>query len=251
MKTYIRARWRQILSLTLSCMIWRSTSSKEAAKGRRPHSQPSRWILPPNGVCKLNVDGSVARSLRQGAVGAVCQSHSGVFLDASTVVFEGVTNPGCLEAMACRKGMALISQWSERWGGVDRGRLFRGGAGLQGLQAKNLGLFSNILREIKESALIRGNTTFRHEGRRSNVEAHRLAQAATSFTSWSPCLARYPPRGSELPCKHCSKCWIKGSCFSQQKKVVSSFSFLSSLVYCSPILRTLRLAQDVVITSNS
>jgi hypothetical protein len=46
---------------------------------------------------------------------------------------------------------------------------------------KNLELFSNILREIKESAVIRENTTFHHEGRRSNVEAHRLARVATSL----------------------------------------------------------------------
>jgi hypothetical protein len=86
-----------------------STPSKEAAKGRRPQSQPLRRIPPTNRVCKLNVDGAVARWLRQGVVGAVCRSHNGVFLGASAVVFEGVTHPGCLEAMACREGMALAN----------------------------------------------------------------------------------------------------------------------------------------------
>jgi hypothetical protein len=59
--------------------------------------QALRRIPPPNRVCKLNVDGAVARWLRQGVVGAVCRSHNGVFLGASAVVFEGVTHRDALK----------------------------------------------------------------------------------------------------------------------------------------------------------
>jgi ribonuclease HI len=58
---------------------------------------------------KVNVNGAVARSKRLGAVGVVCRSQNGEFQGASAVVFDGVTHPGRLEALACREGIALVT----------------------------------------------------------------------------------------------------------------------------------------------
>jgi hypothetical protein len=56
---------------------------------------------------KLNVDGAVAKSTTKGAVGVVCRNDQGVFVGASTIVFDGVTNPIILEAYACREALDL------------------------------------------------------------------------------------------------------------------------------------------------
>jgi hypothetical protein len=61
-------------------------------------------------TCRLMQDqlqGAVAKTLGHGAVGVVCRSSEGDYLGASAVVFIGVTDPGCLEALACRESLAL------------------------------------------------------------------------------------------------------------------------------------------------
>ena len=40
-------------------------------------------------------------------MGTICRAHDGMYLGASVVVFDGVTHPGCLEALACREALAL------------------------------------------------------------------------------------------------------------------------------------------------
>ncbi|KAK1606371.1 hypothetical protein QYE76_030044 [Lolium multiflorum] len=114
----------------------------------------------------------VARSHQRGAVGAVCRSCSGVFQGASAVVFEGITHPGCLEALACREGVALATDLNMGATMVASDCL----EVVQGLrQGKNLGLFSHILQETEAMAKSRGRTSFCHEGKRFNVDAHKLA----------------------------------------------------------------------------
>ncbi|KAK1648042.1 hypothetical protein QYE76_065847 [Lolium multiflorum] len=127
---------------------------KKEMKGGHAVVHAQRWLSPPSGMCKLNVDGAVARSLRQGDVGAVCRGNDGSFLGASAVVFEGVTHPGRLEAMACREGIALATN-------LHIGAVMIASNCLevvQGLQMKNLGQFSHILRETAEAANARGGT---------------------------------------------------------------------------------------------
>ena len=57
----------------------------------------------------MNVDGDVAKTANHGAVGAVCRSNTCDYLGVSIVVYEGITHPGCLEAMACREALALLA----------------------------------------------------------------------------------------------------------------------------------------------
>jgi ribonuclease HI len=136
-----------------------------------------RWIPPPLGCCKINVDGAVEKTRRRGSVGAVCRSQTGEYLGASAVVFDGITDPGCLEAMACRESLALAAD-------LHIGEVMVASACaemVQSLKGASMGRFSHITREIRETVQHRGGFSFRHEGRRSNEEAHTLARMATTL----------------------------------------------------------------------
>jgi hypothetical protein len=45
----------------------------------------------------------------KGAIGAMCISIEGVYLGALALVFDGITNPGCLEALARREALDLAA----------------------------------------------------------------------------------------------------------------------------------------------
>ncbi|XP_020174407.1 uncharacterized protein [Aegilops tauschii subsp. strangulata] len=49
-------------------------------------AQQKRWLPPPNGKVKFNVDGAVARSWRGGAAAAICRDQDGLYLGSSAVV---------------------------------------------------------------------------------------------------------------------------------------------------------------------
>lgn len=50
-------------------------------------AQQRRWIPPPAGVVKINVDGALARNSRVGVAAAICRDSNGAFLGSSTIVF--------------------------------------------------------------------------------------------------------------------------------------------------------------------
>jgi hypothetical protein len=72
----------------------------DSVQPKEPKQVQKKWIAPPAGITKINVDAAVAKSVAKGAVGVVCRSADGVFLGASAVVFDGITHPGSLEALA-------------------------------------------------------------------------------------------------------------------------------------------------------
>ncbi|XP_051209209.1 uncharacterized protein [Lolium perenne] len=111
-----------------------------------------RWIPPPLGCCKINVDGGAAKTRQRGAVGAVCRSQTGEYLGASAVVFDGVTDPCCLEAMACRESPALAADLhiGEVMVASDCAEV------VQSLKGPCMGHFGHITREIKETGAMFG-----------------------------------------------------------------------------------------------
>ena len=78
-----------------------SGTSQETSSAPRP--QVRRWLPPPGGFVKVNVDGVVARSYHGGAVAAVCRDQTGLFLGSSAVVYRGINDPLILETYACEK----------------------------------------------------------------------------------------------------------------------------------------------------
>jgi hypothetical protein len=57
------------------------------------------WKPPDINFVKINSDGAIFKS--------VCRNSQGVFVGASTTVFEGITNPEVLEALAVSEALSL------------------------------------------------------------------------------------------------------------------------------------------------
>jgi hypothetical protein len=139
--------------------------SRPAKQPKKVHSpNPIRsavkWIGPPAGKTKMNTDAAIAKTKAKGVVGAVCRSE-GVFLGASAVVFDGVTSPGSLEALACHEGLALADDL-----GIGSLHLATDCLNVvQGLHDGDMGEYNSILLEIRSMASLRGGTTFGHERR--------------------------------------------------------------------------------------
>jgi hypothetical protein len=167
-------------------------------KGRKQGDSKAtapKWCPPPAGECKLNADAAVAKTTCRGAVGVVCRSFNGQYMGSSAVVFEGITDPWCLEAMACREAIALAED-------LCRGEIMVALDCLEvikGLEGQSLGLSSHILQEIKDSARERGGVSFRHESRASNTEAHELARYATSLPHGRHMWLGVVPAGMSFP----------------------------------------------------
>ncbi|KAK1614277.1 hypothetical protein QYE76_019794 [Lolium multiflorum] len=71
-----------------------------------------RWIAPPEGFAKFNVDAVVPKNTGGGALGVVCRSAGGVFLGASALVVAGISDPAILEALACREALVLAEDFN-------------------------------------------------------------------------------------------------------------------------------------------
>ncbi|XP_073362809.1 uncharacterized protein [Aegilops tauschii subsp. strangulata] len=76
--------------------------------------RPKRWLPPPSGTAKINVDGAVVRSRRGGAVAALCRDQEGHYLGSSAMVYYGITDPLTLETYACREALALADDLGQQ-----------------------------------------------------------------------------------------------------------------------------------------
>ncbi|KAK1608489.1 hypothetical protein QYE76_032162 [Lolium multiflorum] len=108
MKEYSKVRLRQF------CFIERFIADLELIKAPAQQRRVSagvvpRWIPPPPGVAKVNVDAALSKDERLAAVAAVARDVDGHFLGASVLTCRGISDPETMEAVACREGLALAS----------------------------------------------------------------------------------------------------------------------------------------------
>ncbi|TVU05431.1 hypothetical protein EJB05_48595, partial [Eragrostis curvula] len=131
-----------------------------------------KWIPPPRGIAKINVDATLSKNHSIVAVAAVARSDRGDFLGASAVVMHGITEAETAEILACREGLSLASDLL-----VPRFRLANDCAmAIRNIQGDGMGQYGHIVREIKVRQLSFGFVEFIHKSRRSNIDAHTLAR---------------------------------------------------------------------------
>jgi hypothetical protein len=83
-------------------------SKPQPARQRIATSTP-RWIPPPSGMSKLNVDAALSKNSRTASLAAVARDGSGSFLGASAMVMQGISEPETMEVLMLREELALAN----------------------------------------------------------------------------------------------------------------------------------------------
>ena len=152
-----------------------SGTSQETSSAPRP--QVRRWLPPPAGCVKVNVDGAVARSHHGGAVAAVCRDQTGLYLGSSAVVYRGINDPLILETYACREALALADDLTTREICVASDCQEATNDINKGTGGPN----ASIVHEITTRCNSFISSSFIHERRNFNFEAHNLAKFACNL----------------------------------------------------------------------
>lgn len=172
--------------------------SKRSSSSRTPTPAgacPPRWIPPPAGVVKVNVDAAVSKNTGCGSVAAVARSDQGEFLGASARVFPGKTEAETLEAMACCEAVDLARDIGARKVMVasDCRNV------VASLEQGTMGAYAHIVDEIKASTTSFQNLVFCYDSRLSNKEAHNLARSVVRDTQGRRMWLVQPPEGVSIP----------------------------------------------------
>ena len=135
-----------------------------------------RWIPPPHGVAKINVDAAVSKNSRMASVAAVTMDEAGLFLRASAVVSQGIIDRETMEVLAFREGLALAHDLV-----LHRVRLANDCANaVRSINQTTWGVYGQIIKEIREDAAAFQEMEFVHERREANHDAHVLARSLLS-----------------------------------------------------------------------
>jgi hypothetical protein len=131
-----------------------------------------RWIPPPSGSMKGNVDAAISVQKNVCAAAAIFRNEDGQFMGASALVMEGILDPACAEAIACREALCLAQDQ-----GVSSVLIASDCLGvIQSILEGSLGENAMIIKEIADIRRSIPGAAFKHELRESNVDAHNLAK---------------------------------------------------------------------------
>lgn len=120
---------------------------------------------------KINVDVAISKNLGRASVTAIAWNSSGFFLGVSAMVTDGITDLEIMEAIACREGLALVSDLA-----LQKFQLASNNANMiRSLQVVNLEAYGQILQEMTARSKEFRKRDFVHESRMSNVDAHHIA----------------------------------------------------------------------------
>lgn len=137
------------------------------------------WLPPEHCNVKFNVDGGLSKDGKRGAAAVVCRDEHGLYLGASARVFAGLVDPASLEAYACNEVLALASDLH-----IQSFCVASDCAEVVANIRKDVPCrYAMILQEIQHQAAQFQETSFIHEKRVHNGEAHALAKADSSLST--------------------------------------------------------------------
>jgi len=151
----------------------------------------SRWIPPPPGLMKVNVDAALSKNSDLVALAAVARDGRGIFLGASALVLNGITDPETAEVLACHEGFVLAADLM-----ISRVRIASYCAGaVRSLEGLEMSRYGHVIREIKTAMASFEEAEVVYEGRASNIDAHTLARSSIYESEGRHVLFFDPPDG--------------------------------------------------------
>ena len=72
----------------------------------------AKWVRPPPGAIKINVNGVFHGESSFGGVGLVVRNSTGAILACKLVVLNGISNPMHAKLVALREGLIYAAKWS-------------------------------------------------------------------------------------------------------------------------------------------
>ena len=143
------------------------------AQARGAPGVAPQWIPPVQGSLNVNVDAALSKNSNVAAMVAVARDEAGVFMGASALVLKGISDPETAEVLACREGLALATDLLSRRVCIatDCATV------VKNLEGPGMGCYGQVIRELKAGMATFDRAKIVHEGRASNVDAHRLARS--------------------------------------------------------------------------
>ena len=161
------------------------------AQARGAPGVAPQWIPPVQGSLNVNVDAALSKNSNVAAMTAVARDKVGVFMGASALVLKGNSDPETAEVLACREGLALATDLLSRRVCIatDCATV------VKNLEGPGMGCYSQVIRELKAGMATFDRAKIVHEGRASNVDAHRLARSSIYETEGRHVWFLFPPDG--------------------------------------------------------
>jgi ribonuclease HI len=149
-----------------------------------------RWIPPPSGVAKVNVDAVVSKNFSIAVIAAVARSTAGEFLGASSMVLKGLSDPETLDALACREGLSVAADIL-----LQRVRVTTDCQNMiRSIEGAGRGSYGHLVQELNARRNDLQMVQFVHEGRSSNG-AHCLARSSLYLDIGRHVWFNSPPKG--------------------------------------------------------
>ncbi|XP_066347900.1 uncharacterized protein [Miscanthus floridulus] len=138
-------------------------------------------------MTKINVDATLSNNSCIATVAAIARDEVGIFLGASAIVMEGVSDLETAEALACREGLALSSDLM-----LQKVRIAANCTNIvKNMHGPGMTPYGHIIREIKSCMASFALVEVVYESRNSNGDAHRLAKSSIYESVGAACLAAF------------------------------------------------------------
>nr|POE76554.1 putative ribonuclease h protein [Quercus suber] len=165
-------------------------SMKEGTKVARP-KENLKWVPPPQGWFKANVDGAIFKVTNSAGIGVAVRDCQGWVLAALSEKVEGVQEAEVIETLAIRRPIRFAIETSFNCVIIESDSL----GVVKAIQdsADSTCHIGHIIEDVKQLAKVMKNCDFHHTKREAKQVAHTLARNAIHVDTVLAWLEEIPP----------------------------------------------------------
>ena len=155
-----------------------------------------KWVPPPQGWFKVNVDGAIFKKTNKAGIGVVVRDSQGWVLAALTEKVDGIQDVEVIEALAIRRAIRFAIETSFNCVIIESDSLWV----VKAIQdtAESTYHIGNIIDDVKLLSMTMKSCEFHHTKREANQVAHTLACNAIHVDTEMAWIEEIPPCVSDV-----------------------------------------------------